>query len=216
MKENTKYHNYRFLGKFVIDEIQPWYDFASTKPWDESEIPWVLENRVRREIIISLVKGSKNFEELYNIVNFSPSPILVSKEEYECKVNYQWTKETLKNHLLSLEWYNLIKKNKNDEYELAFPILKTKELLKLEKFIILFAENWIRVIKEIKHQISLELEEIAKKIPLYEILIEKAVEKLYNLLKIESLIPDEPNIKLLWAEQLRKIKFEEWVDKTFN
>ena len=56
---------------------------------------------------------------------------------------------------------------------------------------------------------------IEEKTPLYSILIEKALEKLYELLKNQNLLPDEPNIKVLWAEQLRKIKFEDWVEKNF-
>ncbi len=50
---------------------------------------------------------------------------------------------------------------------------------------------------------------------LYGILIEKALEKLYELLKNQNMLPDESNIKILWAEQLRKIKFEDWVEKNF-
>ena len=46
----------------------------------------------------------------------------------------------------------------------------------------------------------------------YEILIEKATEKLYIILKKEKLIPDIPNVKALWAEQFRKIKLKDWED----
>lgn len=214
MKENTKYHNYRFIGRINVDEIQPWFDFASMKPWDEGEIPWVLENRVRREILISLANGEKSFDELYETINFSPNPLLITKNEYKCNVNYQWTKETLENHLSNLDWYHLIRKN-NSNYELAFPILKFENQAKLDKFIIKYSEAWIKIIKETQKQIKKTLSDIKEEFPLYEILIEKAVERLYTLLKNENLISQEPNIKLLWAEQLREIKFEEWVEKNF-
>ena len=79
MKENTKYHNYKFVGKINVDENQPWFDFTTAKPWDESEIPWILDNKVRREILIQLSKGPKTFDELYKLVNFSPKPLLISK-----------------------------------------------------------------------------------------------------------------------------------------
>ena len=49
----------------------------------------------------------------------------------------------------------------------------------------------------------------------YEILIEKTIDELYSLLKKENLLPSTPNIKTLWAEQLREIKFEKWVEKNF-
>ncbi|MCK4688640.1 MAG: hypothetical protein KAT66_10955, partial [Candidatus Lokiarchaeota archaeon] len=78
-----------------------------------------------------------------------------------------------------------------------------------------FAEHWINIVKLLKSEISGNLGEIENKAPLYEILIEKAVEKLYDLLKKENLLPDEPNVKALWAEQLRKVKFEEWIEKNF-
>ncbi|MFX1492940.1 MAG: hypothetical protein ACFFBZ_01520 [Promethearchaeota archaeon] len=214
MKENTKYHNYKFVGKINVDEIQPWFDFASIKPWDEGEIPWVLENRVRREILIFLAQGAKSFNELYNIINFSPKPLLITKDEYDCRVSYQWTKETLENHLLNLEWYCLIHKS-NDKYELSFPILKFDNLAEIDNFINKFSQAWIKTIKDTKNEIKQHLAEIKNNIPLYEILVEKAVEKLYELLKNEEFLPQEPNIKVLWAEQLRKVKFEEWVDKNF-
>lgn len=60
MKENTKYHDYRFVGKTTVDEIQPWFDFATSKPWDEEEVPWPLDNKARRELIIKLAEGPKN------------------------------------------------------------------------------------------------------------------------------------------------------------
>ncbi|GAJ24668.1 unnamed protein product, partial [marine sediment metagenome] len=61
----------------------------------------------------------------------------------------------------------------------------------------------------------IEIKIYEEKTNLYSILIEKALEKLYELLKNQNLLPDEPNIKVLWAEQLRKIKFEDWVEKNF-
>ncbi len=214
MKENTKYLNYQFIGKINVDEIQPWFDFTTAKPWDDPEIPWVLENRVRREILISLAKRSKTFDELYNSINFSPNPLLISKEEYKCNVSYQWTKKAVENHLLNLEWYNLIKKS-NDKYELTFPILDTQKITDIEKHVVKFAENWINIIKQTKNEVDKDLNDIKEKTHLYKILVEKAVEKLYVLLKNENLLPNKPNIKTLWAEQLRKIKFEEWVEKNY-
>jgi hypothetical protein len=211
MKENTKYHNYRFIGKINVDEIQPWFDFATTKPWDDPEIPWILDNKVRREILIILADGPKNFQELYDNINFNPKPLLISKEEYDCKVSYQWTKETIENHLMTLEWYKLII-SKDNKFELTIPIFKMDKTARLEKYTILFAEHWIKIIKQLKNEIY---DKLGDNKPNIEVLIEKAVEKLYELLKEENLILDKPNIKTLWAEQLRKIKFEEWVDKNF-
>lgn len=214
MKENTKYHNYRFVGKVNVDEIQPWFDFTTSKPWDEGEIPWIMENKVRREILIQLSSGSKNFDQIYETVNFSPKPLIISKEEYNCNVKYQWTRKTVENHLLNLEWYNLIKKT-GDTFELTFPILKMDKMNQIESYISKFAENWIRIIKDLKDEINSKFGEISEKAPIHAILIEKAIEKLYVLLKNENLLPNEPNIKTLWAEQLREIKFEEWVEKNF-
>ena len=201
MKEETKYNNYRFVGKIDVDEIQPWFDFASNKPWDEGEIPWVVENKVRREILIKLSESPKSFEEIVKSINFSPKPLLISEEEYNCTVSYQWGMETLRNHLMNLEWYNLIQK-KDDKYELTFPIIA-------------FAENWIKIIKQLKQEKTIKLGDGKEKSSYFKILIEKAVEKLYELLKKENILPNIPNIKVLWAEQLRKIKFEEWIDKNF-
>jgi len=214
MKEETKYNNYRFIGKTNVDEIQPWFDFASNKPWDEEEIPWVVENKVRREILIKLAESPKSFDEMVNNINFSPKPLLISEEEYGCKVSYQWDKETLRNHLMNLEWYNLIHK-KGDKYELTFPILTLDSFPDLEKTIIIFAENWIKIIKQLKQEKTIKLGDVEEKSSYFKILIEKAVEKLYELLKKENILPNIPNIKVLWAEQLRKIKFEEWIDKNF-
>jgi hypothetical protein len=214
MKENTKYHTYRFVGKFNIDEIQPWFDFTTSKPWDETEIPWILDNKVRREILIRLAKGSKTFEEIYEEINFSPKPLLISEEEHDCRVSYQWTKKTLENHLMNLEWYNLIEL-KEGRFNLTIPIIDMDNTLKMEKHIVKFTENWIKIINQLKNEIIEDLGEFSRKDPLYEILIEKAIEKLYSLLKKDDLITDEPNIKILWAEQLRNIKFERWVEKNF-
>ncbi len=214
MKENTKYHNYRFVGKINVDEIQPWFDFTTAKPWDDGEIPWVMENKVRREILIHLSNGPKNFEEIYKIINFSPKPLIITKEVYDCKVSYQWTRKTLENHLLNLEWYDLIKKS-GDNYELTFPILKLEKISQIESYISKFAEHWIKIIKELKDEISSKLGDIEDRALIHAILIEKAVEKLYLLLKNENILPDVPNIRVLWAEQLREIKFEEWVKKNF-
>ena len=214
MKENTKYHNYRFIGKINIDEIQPWFDFATSKPWDDPEIPWILDNKVRREILIILAKGPKSFQEIYENVSFSPKPLIITEKEYDCTISYQWTKETIENHLLNLEWYNLIKTVK-DKYELVIPIFSIEELESIEKYIVVFAENWIKIIAQLKNEIQEKLGYIEEKTPLFEILIEKAIEKLYNLLKKENLLPKESNIKGLWAEQLRKIKFEDWLKENF-
>ncbi len=214
MKENTKYHNYRFVGKINVDEIEPWFDFATSKPWDDPEIPWILDNKVRREILIILAKGPKTFQQIYEKVNFSPKPLIITKEEYDCQISYQWTKKTIENHLMNLEWYGLIKLIDNN-YELIIPILSTEESEKLEEYIVKFTENWITIIKQLSNEVQEKLGELDEKTPVYEILIEKAIEKLYDLLKRENLIPDTPNIKVLWAEQLRKVKFEDWVAKNF-
>lgn len=215
MKENTKYNDYRFIGKIDIDEIQPWYDFASNKPWDEGEIPWVVENKVRREILIKLSDGPNNFDEIYSRINFSPNPLLIKSEEYKCNISYQWTVETIENHLLTLEWNNLIKKIEDNKYALTFPILKMENYNNMEKYISRFAENWVQIIKNTKKEIEKELGDMKNNSELYGILVEKTIEKLYSLMKESQLLPQEPNIKILWAEQLRNIKFEEWIEKNF-
>ncbi|MFX1574403.1 MAG: hypothetical protein ACFFB0_16810 [Promethearchaeota archaeon] len=214
MKENTKYHNCRFVGKVNIDQIQPWFDFATGKPWDDPEIPWILDNKVRREILIKLSKGPKSYQELYENINFSPKPLLITTEEYNCKISYQWAKETLNNHLMNLEWYNLIKL-RNDKYHLTIPLFSIEESDKLEEYIVKFKENWIKIIQQLKSQIQDKIKGFENKEVLYEILIEKSVEKLYELLKREKLISDTPNIKVLWAEQLRKINFQDWIKKNY-
>lgn len=214
MKENTKYQNYRFRGKINVDEIEPWFDFGTTQPWDELEVPWVLDNKVRREILIILAKNPKTFEELYETLNFSPKPLLISKEEYECKLKYQWPKETIKNHLLNLERYNLVKLQ-GDKYVVTFPIFSMESLNDIEEYVLKFAESWVKVIKDTREEVRKKLSVYEEKTNLYGILIEKALEKLYELLKNQNLLPNETNIKILWAEQLRKIKFEEWVEKNF-
>ncbi|MFX0023499.1 MAG: hypothetical protein ACFE9S_14330 [Candidatus Hermodarchaeota archaeon] len=214
MKENTKYQNYRFVGKINVDEIQPWFDFTTSKPWDDPEIPWILDNKVRREILIILSKGPKTFQEIYKSVNFSPKPLLIPKEEYDCHISFSWTEQTVENHLMNLEWYNLIKLE-DENFKLTIPIISTEDSEKLEKYIMKFTENWIRIIKQLGNEVQDNYKDFSKKTPLYEILIEKAIQKLYNILKEENLISKEPNLKALWAEQLRKIKFEEWVKKNF-
>jgi hypothetical protein len=214
MKENTKYENYRFVGKINVDEIQPWFDFTTAKPWDDPEIPWILDNKVRREILIILSTGPKRFQEIFNKVNFSPKPLLITKDEYDCKISFNWTKQTVENHLMNLEWYNLIKLEDN-YYKLTIPIITTEDSEKLEKYIVKFTENWIKIIKQLSKDVQDDYKDLTEKTSLYEILIEKAIEKLYVLLKDENLISKEPNLKALWAEQLRKSKFEEWVKKNF-
>jgi predicted transcriptional regulator len=214
MKENTKYHNYILKAEQYIDEIQPWFDFGTAKPWDDPKFPWVLDNKVRREILILLAKNSLDFDEVFKNINFRPVPLLISKQEYITKVSYQWTKETIKNHLLNLEWYNLLEL-KDGKYQLKLPILTLKEKVKFEEFIIKFATNWMSVIKDMKNEIEKKLGNIKKNLPLYEILVQNAVEKLYEALKKEKLLPDVPNIKTVWAEQLREVKFEEWLEKNF-
>ncbi|MFW9988570.1 MAG: hypothetical protein ACFFC3_07935 [Candidatus Odinarchaeota archaeon] len=173
MRENTKYHNYRFMGKINVDEIEPWFDFTTAKPWDDPEIPWILDNKVRREILIILANGSKTFQQIHEMVNFSPKPLLISKEEYDCQISYQWTKETVENHLMTLEWYNLIKLvGKN--YQLTIPILSTEHLEKLEEYIEKFSENWIKIILQLREQIK-KIGDLSEKIPIYEILIDLIV-----------------------------------------
>jgi len=214
MRENTKYHNYRFVGRINVDEIEPWFDFGTSKPWDDPEIPWILDNKVRREILILLADNPKTFQEIYERINFSPKPLLITNEEYDCQISYQWTKETIENHLMNLEWYNLIELT-NNKYELTIPIISIEKSEKLEEYIIKFAENLITIIKQLYIEIQEELADSNEETPLYEILIEKTIENLYKILKRENLIPDTPNIKALWAEQLRKIKFGDWIKQNF-
>jgi len=216
MKETTKYNNYRFIGKINVDEIQPWFDFDRGKPWDEREVPWPLENKVRREILIKLANhGPQTFEEIHKRINFSPKPLLITKEEHSGKVSFRWSETVVENHLLNLEWYNLIKK-REEKYEVTFPVLTKERLEGIEKYIDVFAENWIQIIRETKEEIQGKFQEISKdKSSLYQILIEKTIEKLYQMLKKETVLPEEPNIKALWAEQLRQIKFEKWLQENF-
>jgi hypothetical protein len=214
MKENTKYQNYRFVGKINVDEIQPWFDFTTSKPWDDPEIPWILDNKVRREILIILSKGPKTFQEIYERVNFSPKPLLITKEEYDCQISFRWTERTVENHLMNLEWYNLIKLE-DKCFKLTIPIISTDDSENLENYVIKFTENWVRIIKELGIEVQDNFKDVYEKTPLYEILIDKAIQKLYSILKEENIISKDPNLKALWAEQLRKIKFEEWVKKSF-
>ncbi len=214
MKENSKYNDYRFNGRIQIDEGQPWFDFATIKPWDESESPWLVENKVRREILIKLSEGEKTFEELYNTINFSPKPLLIDKTDYKTSVSYQLTKKTLENHLLNLEWNDMIKKA-GKKYSLTFPIYSLEDMGNLNSYIEKLAYNWSKIIKEIKSEIGKINNQINSQTSIYGLIIDKAIEKLYDLLKQEKILPQENNLKSFWAEQLRKIKFEEWVEKNF-
>lgn len=208
MKESTKYSSYRFIGTINVDEIMPWFDFDKGKPWDENEVPWVLENKVRREILLKLANlGPKTMEEIHDIIKFSPKPLLIESSEHSPKVQYHWQQGVIQNHLMNLEWYGLIKLV-GEKYQVTFPVLSMDELDHLEKYVVKFANHWVSIIKEIKDNISQEHLNL-------EILIERSVEKLYEILKNEGFLPKTPNIKALWAEQLRKIKFEEWVSKNF-
>ncbi len=214
MKENTKYHDHLFNGKRVIDEIQPWFDFGTGKPWDDPDIPWVLDNKVRREILIILSKGPKNLKEIHQKTNFSPKPLLISSSQYNPTVKYQWSEETILNHLMNLEWYNLIKLI-GDKYELTFPIFNHLENEKLENYAVKFAEYWIKIIIDMKKDFQKAYSKYDEQAELLEIIIDKAVNKLYDLLKEQKMLPNESNLKALWAEQIRTIKFEDWVKKTF-
>lgn len=216
MKEESKYNKFRFVGKEHISLIEPWFDFDRGKSWDEREVPWPLENKVRRQILITLAReGPKTFKEILNYIRFAPNPIIIKKDEYVPAVRYQWSEEVVENHLLNLEWYNLVEKA-GEKYEVTFPVLETEKISNLEKYVDLFAENWTKIIKSTKDKIQNEFSELNKDgKSLYQILVDKATEKLYELLKDEKLLPQEPNIKTLYAEELRKKKFEEWVLETF-
>ena len=115
---------------------------------------------------------------------------------------------------MNLEWYSLIKLTE-DKYELTIPILSTEKSDKLEEYIVKFTTNWITVIRQLYNEVQEEFRDPEEKSTLLEILIEKSIEKLYTILKGEKLVPDIPNIKVLWAEQLRTIKFEDWIAKNF-
>ncbi|TXT56401.1 MAG: hypothetical protein BAJALOKI2v1_560018 [Promethearchaeota archaeon] len=216
MKEETKYNQFRFKGKITVDEIQPWFDFDRSEPWDEREVPWPLENKVRRQILIQLAqKGTMTFEEIYNEINFSPSPLVITKEEYSPNVKYQWTKETLENHLLNLEWYSLIKRE-DHVYSTTFPVLNVQNLNEIDKYVDLLAGKWSDMIKEEKEAIERELMKYdSSNASIYEILLERVLEKLHLLLKEKGILPSEPNLKALWAEQLRDIRFQDWIKKNF-
>lgn len=215
MKEKTKYNDYRFVGNIQVDEIQPWFDFDKAKPWDEMDVPWPLENKVRREILIRLAKGPKTFKKLAQTMRFSPKPIIIEESEYKPEVKYQWSDDVLKNHLLALEWYKLIHKQDN-KYNLTIPVLKKEKVDDIENYVLNFAEKWLSIVKDLKDEIDKRYKGLEhERAPTYSVLIEKAVEKLYKLMKKEELLPDEPNIRTLWAEQLRDIKFEDWVKKNF-
>ncbi|MFX1297093.1 MAG: hypothetical protein ACFFD2_19850, partial [Promethearchaeota archaeon] len=94
-------------------------------------------------------------------------------------------------------------------------ILKMEDVNNMEKYISIFAEHWVTIIKETKEKIAKELGDIKNDPKFYIILVEKTIEKLYLLLKETNILPQEPNIKALWAEQLRNVKFEKWLEKNF-
>jgi hypothetical protein len=214
MKETTKYNDYRFVGKINIDEIMPWFDFDQGKPWDDPEVPWVLENKVRREILIILANnGPLDFESIYKLISFSPKPLLIKEDEYQSKVRFQWDKSTIENHLLNLEWYKLIE-IRDGMYQITFPVFNMDNLESLNKYAMIFAESWIKIINDIKSQLKKNILK-KDKTNFYELIIEKTVQRLHDLLKENNLLPDVPNIRALWLEQLRKIKFEEWLDRNF-
>ena len=214
MKENTKYHDHLFNAKRVIDEIQPWFDFGTGKPWDDADIPWVLDNKVRRQILIILSQGPKSLKEIHEKTNFSPKSLLIEPSDYNPNLRYQWSEATIHNHLMNLEWYNLIK-YVDDKYKLNFPIFSNQENNQLDKYALKFAEQWIKTISDAKKNLLKSYSDFDKKPELLEIIIDKAVNKLYELLKTDKMLPDESNLKVLWAEQIRDIKFEDWVKNIF-
>jgi hypothetical protein len=214
VKEDAKYHDHLFKGKSVINEIQPWFDFGTGKPWDETDIPWVLDNKVRREILIILSTGPKNLKEIHGKTNFSPKPLLVDSTQYNPTIKYQWSEATIQNHLMNLEWYNLIK-FVNEKYELNFPIFNLKENTELNEFAFKFAHHWIKIVSEMKAEFLKSYKNINRHPELLEIIIDKAIDTLYELLKAQDLLPNKPNLKALWAEQIRAIKFEDWVNRAF-
>jgi len=208
MKESTKYNSFRFVGTINIDEIMPWFDFDKGEPWDESEVPWVLENKVRREILLRLAHlGPKSLEEIHELINFLPNPLIIQSNEYSPSIKYQWGVDVIQNHLLNLEWYGLIKLTEN-RYEVTFPVFSMEDLEQIDEYIIKFANSWISIMKELKEELNQDKIHLG-------ILIEKTIEKIYMVLKDQGFLPNIPNIKILWAEQLRKIKFEEWLRKNF-
>jgi hypothetical protein len=215
MKENTKYNMHRIIGKQIIDEIQPWFEFSTSLPWDEREPPWVVDNKVRRQILIELSKDPLTFEEISKRTFFKPSPLLITKEEYDPKVIYKWDKRAIENHLFNLEWYGLIKKTGN-KYEINFPIFDAEQVEDIEKYVITFAEEWVKTLDRSKEEILNKFQGLQEKTPVMEIVIEKIIEKLWNSLKVKNLVPNEPNLRFLFGEQLRKVKFNEWVIKNFK
>jgi hypothetical protein len=214
MKENTKYNQYRFSGKIYIDQIQPWFDFGTAKPWDDPEIPWVLDNKVNREILTYLSKGSKPFDEIYKNLQFSPKPLLITQDEYKPNVHYEWTKESIRNHLSNLEWYNLISL-KNGNYTINFPILNLEDNIKLNQQAKELAEEYIKSLVKSKEEINELIQSNINTSEVYSLLLDRMVDEFFLLLKEKGIIPDEPNIKTLWAEQLREESFEEWVKRYF-
>jgi hypothetical protein len=214
MKENTKYNKYRFSGKIIIDQIQPWFDFGTAKPWDDPEIPWVLDNKVNREILTVLSKGPKTFEEIYEKLQFSPKSLLITQDEYHPQVHYQWEKDSIKNHLSNLEWYRLISK-KNEKYTINFPILNIEDNIQLNQQAKKLVEEFLKPLNKSREEVTEQLQSNTNISEIYSLLIEKLSEELFLLLKEKGVLPDEPYIKTLWAEQLREEDFEEWVKKYY-
>ncbi|MFX1358191.1 MAG: hypothetical protein ACFFA8_13035 [Promethearchaeota archaeon] len=214
MKENTKYNQYRFSGKIFIDQIQPWFDFGTAKPWDDPEIPWVLDNKVKRDILTILSKGSMSFDEIYESLQFSPKPLLITQKEYKPNIQYKWSKDTIRNHLSNLEWYNLISL-KNGKYSINFPILNLEDNIKLNKEAKKLIEEYLKPYVRSNEKISKLIQSTMNTSETYSLLIDKIVDEFFLLLKQKGIIPNEPNIKILWAEQLREETFEEWVKKYF-
>ena len=214
MKENTKYNKYRFSGKIFIDQMQPWFDFGTAKPWDDPEIPWILDNKVNREILTVLSKGPKTFEEIYENLQFSPKPLLITPDEYQPQVHYQWEKESIKNHLSNLEWYRLISK-KNEKYMINFPILNIEDNIQLNQQAKKLVKEFLQPLNKSREELTEQLQSNTNISEIYSLLIDKLSEELFLILKEKGVLPDEPYIKTLWAEQLREEDFEEWVKKYF-
>ena len=129
-------------------------------------------------------------------------------------MKYQWSEATIHNHLMNLEWYNLIK-FVDQKYELTFPIFNLKENNELNEFAFKFADLWIKIVSEMKAEFFKSYKNGKHHTELLEIIIDKAINRLYELLKAQDLLPNEPNLKALWAEQIRAIKFEDWVKRAF-
>jgi hypothetical protein len=96
-----------------------------------------------------------------------------------------------------------------------FPVLDHQDNDKLNEYAHKFADYWLKAVSEIKDEIQKSYANLDENPEILQIVIDKAVNKLYKLLKSQKLLPDDPNLKVLWAEQIRNIKFEEWVKKSF-